>query len=276
MIAVPTILTAWTWDPTVIAGCAGLVVAYVWALRLSQSAPAWRPISFLAAVAILFLALQSPLDTLGDTYLFSAHMAQHLLLIVVVPPLMLLGVPPRVVDALLAWKPAAVCARALGRPPAAWGAGVLTVWLWHVPRLYDAAVASEGIHVVQHLTFLATAAIFWWPVVAPGPYRLPTWPAIGYLALGGFANTVLAIVITFAPAGLYAIYQRPVDRLGILPILRNQWGLTPGVDQQLGGVLMWIPGGWAYLLAIILTLARWYGEADEAPRRAAGAGEVAM
>lgn len=285
MTPVARLLIAWSWDSTVIAGCAGLVVAYLWALRASSvpgevctdNGPAspWRPISFLTAVVILFLALLSPLDTLADTYLFSAHMVQHLLLIVVVPPLMLLGLPARAIHALLGWAPAAACERALGRPALAWGLGVLTVWLWHLPRLYDAAVASEGIHVVEHLTFLVAAAIFWWPIVAPEPYRLPTWPAIGYLALGGFANTVLAIVITFAPSGLYPVYERPVDRLGILPMLRNQWGLTPGADQQLGGVLMWIPGGWPYLLAAIAALLRWYGEADEAPRQEASAREVA-
>jgi len=214
-------------------------------------------------VLTLLLALVSPLDTLGDTYLFSAHMAQHLLLVLVVPPLLLLGIPPLLWDRLFANRLVTRVERMVGQPPLSWVVGVATVWLWHAPALYNATLRSEGIHVVEHVSFLVSATIFWWPVVAPTRHALAPWRAVAYLALGAFANTILAIVLTFAPVGIYPAYLEPVDRLGILPLLRQGWRLSPQADQQLGGVLMWIPGGWVYLLAIVGSVARWYSEPDD-------------
>jgi cytochrome c oxidase assembly factor CtaG len=225
-----------------------------------------RPLLFVAGVLVLLLALVSPLDTLGDTYLFSAHMAQHLLLVEVVPPLLLLGIPPAMFARLLAWGPAATVERLLGRPTLAWFVGVGTVWVWHAPDLYNAALASENVHIVEHLCFLVAATMFWWPVVAPLPERrrLPSWAACGYLAVGALANSVLGIALAFSPPDIYPAYLHPHDALGILPLIRDGWGLTPVGDQRLGGGLMWMLGSLVYLLAIVLTIARWFGEEDGA------------
>lgn len=301
---------AWDWEPTVVGGCAGLLAAYAavshapmhgqatftkppsgaatvedacgalgsgspggassFEAAPSGSAGGWRAASFVLGVLVLLFALVSPLDVLGDGYLFSAHMAQHLLLIEVVPPLLLLGLPPGAVARLLAWPPADRLERTLGRPAPAWLLGTGVLWAWHAPALYNAALASEGIHVVQHLSFLVAATVFWWPVLAPlSARRLPAWAAVGYLFAGAFANSVLGIVLTFSPPGLYPAYLRPADPLGILPLLRDGWGLTPAADQRLGGGLMWMIGGLVYLLAIALVVARWYSAADEAADEAA-------
>ncbi len=253
---------AWDWDPTIVAGCLGLLVAYGLALRfrLTLQATAWA-----GGVLVLLLSLVSPIDALGDTYLFSAHMLQHLLLVLVVPPLLLLGVPAALWERLLRWRPADVAERVLGRPGLAWALGVATLWIWHAPPLYNAALASEGVHAFEHLCFLMSATIFWWPIVAPVPERrrLGAWAAIGYLVMGALVDDVLGILLTFAPAGLYPAYLHPADVLGILPGIRDGWGLTAAVDQQLGGILMWIPTSAVYLTALIALLTRWFGEPED-------------
>jgi cytochrome c oxidase assembly factor CtaG len=237
-----------------------------------------RAVAFVSGVLVLLLSLVSPLDTLGDVYLFSAHMAQHLLLVEVVPPLLLIGVPPDLFAWLLRWPPLDVVERVLGRAAVAWPVGIVTLWVWHAPALYEAALANEGIHVVQHLCFLVAWTIFWWPVVAPlaERRRLSSLAVIGYLIGGSLASSVLGIILTFSPAGIYPAYLHPFDRLGILPLLRGQWGLTPEADQRLGGGLMWMLGSLVFLLAIIGTYARWSVEADDDSERAGAAAIAAL
>ncbi len=257
------LLTAWDWEPTVLIGCAALLVGYWVEARPIITA---RAALFVTAVVVMLLALISPIDTLGDGYLFSAHMLQHLLLVLVVPPLLLLGIPPQVFERLLRWTPADKSERVLGRPLLAWSLGMGTLWVWHAPALYDLALRYQGVHVLQHLCFLVAATIFWWPVIAPLPERrqLPALGAVVYLIAGGLTSSLLGIIITLAPLGLYPAYLHPVDRLGILPLIRgrSQWDFSALADQQLGGVLMWILSSPLYLLASAVALARWYGEPE--------------
>src|ERR687888_615450 len=139
--------STWDWEPTVLAGCAALAAGYVVVARPRGI----RAVSFMAGVLALLLALPSPLDALGDTYLFSAHMLQHFLLILVVPPLLLLGIPPQAAERALRWEPASRAERVLGQPLLAWLGGIGTLWVWHAPALYDAALGNGGLHIVQHL-----------------------------------------------------------------------------------------------------------------------------
>ena len=262
MTAWQFVRATWTWEPSVALGCLVLAAGY---LAVAGSRPARRAAAFFAGIAVLFLALSSPLDTLGDTYLFSAHMVQHLLLILVVPPLLLLGIPVSLVERVrpVPWVRRAMAA--LGAPAPAWGLGIGTMAVWHVPVLYNAALAHGGVHVAQHLSFLVTSTIFWWPVLAPAEdARLGPLPAVLYLVTAALASSVVGIIVTFAKVGLYPAYLLPVDRLGVGPLIRNVWGLTPDLDQELGGLLMWIPGGLVYLCAILGVMARWYKTGDPA------------
>lgn len=255
--------TTWVLDPTVLAGCVALLAGYWAALRGVSGTPhlAGRAWLFALGVAVLAFALVSPLDTLGDRYLFSAHMLQHLLLILVVPPLLLTGIPPALIEQALRQPLLARTERVLGQPLLAWLIGMATLWIWHLPTFYDAVLVSEPLHIMQHLSFLVTSTIFWWPVVAPTErQRMPLLASLAYLFAASLANSLLGILISFAPAGLYAPYVHPVDTLGILPLLRQGWEISPATDQQIGGLLMWIPGGMAYLFGIFGVLARWYSE----------------
>lgn len=254
------LLSTWDWQPSVLVGCVALLVAYaVAAPPLTRRAAA-----FVTGVVVLLLALISPLDTLGDSYLFSAHMLQHLLLMLVVPPLLLYGLPPYAFARLLQWGVARRVERAVGRPLVAWLIGLGTLWVWHAPSLYDLALHDEGVHIVQHLCFLVAATIFWWPVIAPLPERrrLSSFAAMPYLLAAALSSSLLGIVITFAPAGLYAPYLHPLDRLGALALIRGQWRLSAQSDQQLGGAMMWILTSPIYLGATALALGRWYGEGE--------------
>lgn len=255
------ILTAWTWEPSVVLGCCALVLAYLAAVRgrYTPRAP-W----FFAGVGVLFLALTSPIDALGDDYLFSVHMVQHLLLVLVVAPLLVWGLPPAEMAWLLRRPGVGRIERVLAAPLLAWGLAAGVLWVWHLPALYNAALRDEGIHAVQHLIFLGTAVIYWWPVLAPAPaHRLSPLAALPYLFLMGLSNVLLGVLLTFIPAGLYPAYLHPIDTLGILLLIRQTWGLTPAFDQQLGGLAMWVPGGLVYLAAILGTVIQWYRAADD-------------
>jgi putative membrane protein len=253
--------TTWSWDPSVIVGCIGLILGYMLIVRLQVDNKAF---AFFAGVFFLFIALESPLDTLGDTYLFSAHMVQHLLLLLVVPPLLLIGAPAKPLRALLDKPFYAKIEKFLAKPLVAWFLGVITVWAWHIPVLYNAALASENIHILEHTLFLITGTIFWWPVFSPlDDHRITTLFVIPYLFTAAISNSTLGVILTYAKPGLYPAYIHPVDEIGALSLIRQGWGISPEIDQQLGGLLMWVPGGLVYLLGIMGALMRWYGQPDE-------------
>lgn len=247
---------AWEWYPSVVIGCALLMLGYLVVTHFTWSR---RTLYFALGNLAMLLTLCGPLDVLGDDYLFSAHMLEHLSLELVVAPLLLLGMSFELIRRALAVPWLARVERILGAPLTAWGLGIGVLWAWHLPVLYNAALADERIHIFQHLTFLVSATIFWWPVLAPAGYRrLSTLPAIIYLYLGAIANSVLGALLTFAPLGYYPHYLHPEDTIGVLSLIRNNWGLDPRGDQQLGGLFMWVIGGAIFLWALLTVYARWY------------------
>ncbi len=228
----------WDWEPSVIVGCAALAAGY---LAIVRKQGFRRAVYFLAGVLLLLLDLVSPIDTLADQYLFSAHVVQHFLLALVIPPLLLLGTPAFELRALTKLE------RVLGQPPVTWLLGVGTMLVWHIPVLFNAALGNDGLHILQHLSFLVTGSIFWWPILGPLKDRhLPALPAISYLFSTCVCCSLLGAFLTFGPVGLYPAYV-------------GYSGLDPTSDQQLGGLLMWVPGCFVYLSAILSTVMRWYG-----------------
>jgi len=253
------ILAAWDPDPSVLIGCAALVITY-WAVhRNDRTRAGW----FFAGVGVILLALVSPLDELSDEYLFSAHMFQHLLLVLAVPPLLLLGITPGFARQVIECRPLGTIERVLGNSVVAWTLGIGTLILWHAPTLFDAALENEYFHIVEHLCFMVSATIFWWPVLAPlsGCRFGPLWTQL-YLLGGALANSLLGIWLTFAPAGIYAPYLRAGDSLHIRELLRVEWGLTPSVDQAIGGLLMWVGGGFVFVAVMVMMFLRWFGAAE--------------
>jgi len=245
--------SAWDWKPSVVAGCLALIAVYAFLMRRRFSA---RAAAWMGAVTLILLALVSPLDVLADNYLFCLHMTKHILFVLVIPALLLMGLPPEVGPRFL---------RRLTIPPAvSWAAGIGVMAVWHIPRLFNAALASEPLHIAEHLSLLAGGTLYWWPVFSPfRELRLSPVPqAAAYLFTSCLACTSIGIVITFAPVLLYPAYAHPADAYGILATIRNQWGISPGLDQQIGGLLMWVPCCLVYLAATLAMFARWYGRED--------------
>jgi putative membrane protein len=206
--------------------------------------------------AALVVALVSPLHTVGEQY-FSVHMVQHLLLTLVAPPLLLLAnsmpvllwaLPPddRVTIGRLVGQPGPIRStlRALTHPLLAWWLFVLTQWLWHQPGAYQLALENRWVHYAEHIAFFGTAVLFWWPVIGAPPLRSALgYPArLGYTFLAWMANTFLGAGITLARGPLYSFYVTSAQSRGT----------DAAIDQELAGLMMWIPGD--VLFAIILIL----------------------
>lgn len=246
-------MNSWDWEPSVVIGCAALALGYIAIVRKHG----WnRAPYFFLGVILLLLDLVSPIDTLGDQYLLSAHILQHFLLALIIPPLLLLGTPQWLADSALQHPAVRKIERAIGQPPVSWLLGVGTMLAWHIPLLFNAALANDGLHVVQHLSFLVTGTIFWWPIVGPLENRhLPVLGAVSYLFSACACCSLLGAFLTLGPVGLYPAYLNP-------PIVKPL-GLDPRSDQQLGGLLMWVPGCFVYLSGILASVIRWYTAGQE-------------
>jgi cytochrome c oxidase assembly factor CtaG len=253
------ILAAWDPDLSVLIGCAALLVAYWAAHRNDLGRAGW----FVAGVSVMLFALVSPLDVIGDEYLFSAHMTQHLLLVLIMPPLLLCGITPRFARRVVECRPLGAIERFLGNAVVAWTIGIGMLAVWHAPSLFDAALNNEYIHIVEHLCFMISATIFWWPIFGPLPERRPSplWTQL-YLLGGAMANSLIGIWLTFAPAGIYSPYLNPADSLHVMELLRSGWGMTPAVDQEVGGLLMWVGGGFVFISVMAAAIVRWLGAID--------------
>lgn len=241
------LLLSWTWRPVVVAIIAVILVAHLAWLRLRHPV---RTLALLGAAAAVTLALLSPIDALSRGTLFSAHMLQHMLLVLATPALALLACPPS----------ASTRSHARVRPLPCWILGVGAMWLWHVPTLCNAAARSDGVHALQTVSLVAMGAAFWWPILSPRvEHRLPELAAIAYLFTACLACTLLGVSLAFSPVEVCTVYAHPTDVLHALPLLRDRWGLTAAVDQQLGGLLMWVPGCTVYAACILGMLARYHG-----------------
>jgi len=247
-------LTAWDGRMALllaIAGVAGLMAARRLRLRAGY---------FLAAMAVLVLALASPLDALARDTLFTAHMVQHLLLLLFAPALFLLGLSrqtrlPREMSGP-AWA------------VAGWLGGIGAMWIWHVPALCDAASSIPAVRTLQVISLLVLGGAFWLPMLSPREHdRLAPLPAVAYLFAACLACSSLGIVLTLTPVEVCPIFCQPADRWGILGWLRGNWGFTAERDRQVGGLVMWVPMCLIFLAAVLAQLARWHGEE---PSSAAG------
>lgn len=218
-----------------------------------------RLTSFLAGLAVLWLAIGSPLDGFADA-LLSAHMVEHLLLMSVVPPLLLYGLP---IVPLLRGLPTSITLRIVGRlvrletlrrllhwlvkPIVAWVAMNLTLLAWHVPRAYDFALEHENWHAVEHFCFFATSLLFWYCILLPWPAetRHRTWGILIFLVSADLVNTLLSAFLAFCDRPVYTYY---VDH-------PNPFHIAPLGDQVLGAVIMWVLGSFAFLIpAMVITV----------------------
>jgi putative membrane protein len=227
----------------------------------SRPATSRQVASFSFAAAAMFLSLQGPLHELSDYFLFSAHMVQHLVLILLMPPFLLMGIPDWMLRPAVRVKWVGKVARALTLPLVAFALNNVIFLAWHFPGPYDLMMRNHDVHVTMHLMIMVTGTIMWWPVMSP----LPELPRIAaplqmvYLFLVGIPMMISAALITFSGTPLYSWY---VEAPRVFP-------LDPLSDQRLGGVIMWVPGGLILWIAITAVYFRWTQREVDEDRRLA-------
>jgi cytochrome c oxidase assembly factor CtaG len=271
---------SWTFEPWIIVPLLLVSIIYLrgwWQLhrRLPRRFGGSRLIAFQSGVVTLFLALASPLHELAEK-LLQFHMIQHLLLMMVVPPLLLLGAPilpllrglPRPalrygLRQLFSSRAFKRLARFFTDPLVCLLGFTVSNVAWHVPALYELALRSEFWHAVQHICFFGTGLLFWWPVVQPWPSRSrwPRWTMIPYLLFADIQNTALSAFLIFSERVLYPTYAA-VPRL---------WGISVLDDQAAAGAIMWVPGSVIFLVPVVVVAIRLI---DSPQTRAARASNV--
>ncbi len=254
------------WSPPVFLTTSLLLCALVYlrgwfAIRETRPSmfPAWRLASFLAGLAVIWLSIASPLDGFADA-LLSAHMVEHLLLMSIVPPLLLLGYPvvpllrglPRpirihLLGPLLRAKPLRAFTHLLVTPVVSWLLMNLVLLAWHIPAAYDFALEHEHWHQFEHACFLGASLLFWFPLILPWPARQHHrgWHMLLYLVSADLVNTILAAFLAFCDRPVYSYYLREPNRFHIDPL----------ADQVTGAAFMWVVGSLVFLLpALYLTV----------------------
>lgn len=258
--------SAWSLEPLVLLVIGLSAALYARGVRrlwgragVGRGIPRWRAYCFAAGLAALFVALVSPLDALGGV-LFSAHMVQHEVLMLVAAPLLVLGLP--LIPFLWAlplrgrrrlgrWAkipPVRGTFQALTHPATAWILYAAALWVWHAPALYQATLRSEWVHVAQHASFTGSALLFWWVLFHPARLRRREYgTSVIYVFTTAVHGSLLGALLTFARTPWYPAYAPSTPA----------WGLSPLDDQQIGGLIMWIPPGFLYLCIALTVLGLW-------------------
>jgi putative membrane protein len=259
----------WTWPPFVVLPL--MLTAVIYAVGIAKmpgkSATAnvfsWRTLCFALGWISLIVALDSPLHELGEQ-LFWVHMTQHEILILVSAPLLVLGRPlvPFLWTLSPRWRVhVANVARSrafnnvwtmISAPLWAWLLSALALWIWHVPWLFDKTLQSDSVHGAQHMSFLFTGLLFWWPLVN----RMPAFDygaGLAYVFTTILHTSVLGALLTFSPHPWYSAYVTTAPA----------WGISALEDQQVGGLIMWIPAGTLLLIVALFLLVKWINDSQD-------------
>jgi len=256
----------WTLDPGPLAAMAVGTTVYVRRFRAARAEAGGRgagwpqAAAFSGALLILLAALVSPLDRLGEDYLFAAHMAQHILLGDLAPLLLLLSLS-RVIMRPATRRLTGLERRlgALASPPAFIGLWLVLIYVWHVPALYDGALRHATVHGVEHLCFFVGGVAVWWPLVQPVPMRrrLTGMAPLGYIFAAKVGLAALGIYLAWSTGVVYDYYSH-VPRI---------WGLSPVEDQNVGGALMLVEQSLVLVTAMTVLFVRMLGQSEEDERR---------
>jgi cytochrome c oxidase assembly factor CtaG len=256
----------WFSDPAVLAPLALLAGIYIWRFREARREAGGRGAGFVQAAAFagamvaLLIALVSPLDGLGEDYLFSAHMVQHVLLGDIAPLLLLLALSRVIMRP--ATRRLMRVERGLG-PLATPVTGILLwlvlMYLWHVPALYDAAAENAPLHVLEHACFFAAGIALWWPLIQPVPMRrrLTGMQPLAYIAAAKGGLAALGLYLAWASSALYPYYETTP----------RVWGLSPVEDQNIGGVIMMVEQSLTLVLVLVVLFVRMLAQSEEEERR---------
>lgn len=240
-----SLLTTWTFDPLAAAAIAAAAFLYYRRARTlaqrGQPVAAWRQVSFAFGLAMLAFALFSPVDVWGEEQFFFMHMIQHMLIGELAPLAIVAGLTGPLLRPLLQFQWVQAL-RVLAHPLVAWPLWALTLYVWHLPFLYEAALGNDAIHALQHVSFFTAGALFWAPVLEPLP--APAWFGSGakllYIVAARFTSMVLGNVFLWVDGPVYSAYQDSAERFGI----------SAGADQAIAGSVMMIVDSVLTILAI--------------------------
>jgi putative membrane protein len=256
----------WISDPAVLVPLTLFAVIYVW--RFAQArreaggrgAGALQALAFAGGMLALLAALASPIDGLGEDYLFSAHMVQHVLLGDIAPLLILLGLSRVIMRP--ATRRLMRVERALGslaNPATGIVIWLALMYLWHVPALYDAAAQNPLVHLAEHASFFAAGIALWWPLIQPVPMRrrLTGMQPIAYIGAAKAGLAALGLYLAWSATPLYPHYEA-TPRI---------WGLTPVEDQNIGGVIMMVEQSFTLVLVMVTLFVRALTKSEDEQRR---------
>jgi putative membrane protein len=218
---------------------------------------------FLSGIVLLLLVTQSPIEYLGHGYLFSAHMFQHVTILLIVPPMLLAGTDGDYLGKILNRRMVVKTGHLLFNPLIAWTLGVGSMWFWHIPGLIMAMKNSQWLMTVHFLSLLVLGIIFIWPVYAPVKFgKLTPLQCALYLFTACVGCTTLGIFITFGPEGLYTSHLMGHET-AVWNLIRSDWGISPAMDQKIGGLIMWVPACIVYVINTMVTLGKWISSPAE-------------
>ena len=251
-------LTWWRWSihPSTVIGIAALGALYLWAAhRLRRQPSLAQKIYFFSGLLLMFVSLNGPIHDLSDDYLFSAHMVQHLLLTLAIPPLLLLGVPGWMLSGPLSSSFVRPAARFFTRAPIAFVVFNLAIAVWHLPPFYNAAMANHNIHILEHLMFMVAAVLMWWPLLSQVP-ELPRLAYPGQMLYSFLMSIPMSIVAVYIAMSDHVLYPAYAAAPRVLP-------LSPLEDQLLGALIMWIPGGIIFYIIMTVVFFKWNARGED-------------
>lgn len=257
-----SIFSYWHFDFPSIILIAGLCLLYFYAINFKIKK---QSIYFFAGIFLLTVCIASPLHFLGENYLFSAHMLSHVLIILIAAPLIVAGIP-----AENKFKKFLVLFSQKRIFLICWFVGVGIMWLLHIPYIFNHLFSMQGMEnrnsmngfmFVEIVGLLIAGMLFCWPIINPyKEYRISAITGVLYLSTACVFCSLLGLLITFSPLGTYFHYENLVDNYGYLSIIRNDWNISAAIDQQMAGLIMWVPGCLIYLTASMILLIKWFDE----------------
>jgi putative membrane protein len=254
--------SAWRFDPGIVIPLLLAAILYTRGARTTRGITSRQRLCFWSGWLMLVLALVSPLHPLGEV-LFSAHMTQHEILMLAAAPLLVLSRPlvaflwglpmdtRRIIGRWSKGRTVQSIWRRLTDPLTAWIIHAVALWTWHAPALFQATLSSDLVHTAQHISFLGSALLFWWALFYARGRRSYGWGVL-YIFTTAIHTSILGALLTFAQVVWYPAYRATAPA----------WGLSPLEDQQIGGLIMWVPAGLVYIAAGLTLFALWLRESD--------------
>ena len=256
----PSLLTPWTFEPLQVVPTVIVALLY---LRRTQTlaregrpVPGWRRFSFWTGIVLVVLALNSPIDALGEEHFFFIHMTQHVLLGDLAPLCFVVGMTGQILRPVLALS-AVEKLRVLAHPLIALPLWAVDLYVWHIPYLYDAALHHTAVHALEHFCFFTFGCLMWEPVVEtlPAPAWFGTGPKIAYIFAVRLIETVLGNIFIWSNSAFYGVYRHAPE-----------WGITPSHDLNLGGIVMMAEGSVVTLSALVWLFLRMASEGETRQR----------